>query len=82
MSVLSQAALNLTAVNICTLVLASILKVSENSLSAHEESLFMLQCRQFAMQCVPPVLLAHRAHTSLCSSSVFCLPSYADQILR
>ena len=46
-----QAALNLTALNICTLVLASILKVSENNLSAHEESIFMLQCRQFAMQC-------------------------------
>ena len=46
----SQAALNLTALNICTLLLASTLKVADNSLSSHEESLFMLQCRQFALE--------------------------------
>ena len=50
---LLQAALNLTALNICTLLLASTLKVAENSLSVHEESLFMLQCRQFALEYAP-----------------------------
>lgn len=46
-----QASLNMCSLTMSNLVLASILRVADNCVSAEEESHFILECRNFALRC-------------------------------
>ena len=45
-----QASLNMCSLTMSNLVLASILRVADNCVSAEEESHFILECRNFALR--------------------------------